>query len=63
MEKDFLKERMWHDHAHSEPSTEPYLAFKGIDDELKRMRGYTLDALLNNVVSILVLNTLEDMSV
>jgi hypothetical protein len=38
------------------------LAPEGIDDELYVFSRYTLDSLLNNMVSILILDTLENIS-
>lgn len=35
-----------------------HLSLKGVDDEVKRMRLHTLDTLLHNMVTVLVLHTL-----
>ena len=41
----------------------PHLALEGVDDELQGLRLDTLDALLHHVVAVLVLHTLEHVTV
>ena len=41
----------------------PHLALEGVDDELQGLRLDTLDALLHDMVAILVLHTLEHVAI
>ena len=40
-----------------------HLSFKGVDDELEGVRLDALNALLHNVVPVLIFHTLQDMTI